>query len=146
MANYGVSRLEPGRSATSVARVEELGIVGAGGGGFPTAVKLKTQVPLVIANAAECEPLLHKDKELLLHFGAEMLAGLRTAMDRVGARRGIIGIKEKYEDVIRTLAPLVANDMEIWQIAAFVKQLPDVSDADYKAWVEAGPPPADPPK
>jgi mono/diheme cytochrome c family protein len=40
----------------------------------------------------------------------------------------------------------VANDMEIWQIAAFVKQLPEVSDEDYKAWVEAGPPPADPPK
>jgi mono/diheme cytochrome c family protein len=39
----------------------------------------------------------------------------------------------------------VANDMELWQIAAFVKKLPDVSDADYKTWVEAGPPPADPP-
>jgi mono/diheme cytochrome c family protein len=39
----------------------------------------------------------------------------------------------------------VENDMEIWQIAAFVKQLPEVSEADYKAWVEAGPPPADPP-
>jgi len=41
----------------SIDRVGELGIVGAGGGGFPTAVKLGTRVPLVIANAAECEPL-----------------------------------------------------------------------------------------
>jgi mono/diheme cytochrome c family protein len=39
----------------------------------------------------------------------------------------------------------VANDMELWQIAAFVKKLPDIADADYKAWVDAGPPPADPP-
>jgi Na+-translocating ferredoxin:NAD+ oxidoreductase RnfC subunit len=42
-----------------------------------------------------------------------MLAGLRTAMERVGARHGIIGIKEKYDDVIRSLAPLLADDLEI---------------------------------
>ncbi len=53
-------------------RIEELGIVGAGGAGFPTAVKLKTTVPCVIVNGAECEPLLHKDKELLLHYADEM--------------------------------------------------------------------------
>ena len=83
--------------------IEQNGVVGAGGAGFPTAVKLQRQAETYIVNAAECEPLLHKDKELLLHFGAEMLAGLRTAMDRVGARRGVIGIKEKYEDVMRAL-------------------------------------------
>jgi len=40
----------------------------------------------------------------------------------------------------------VANEMELWQITAFVKKIGDVSEADYKAWVDAGPPPADPPK
>jgi Na+-translocating ferredoxin:NAD+ oxidoreductase RnfC subunit len=54
----------------TINRVAELGIVGAGGGGFPTGVKLATRVPLVIANAAECEPLLHKDKELLHHLSS----------------------------------------------------------------------------
>ena len=44
-----------------------------------------------------------------------------------------------------SFAANVADDMELWQIAAFVKKLPDIADADYKAWVEAGPPPADPP-
>jgi len=39
----------------------------------------------------------------------------------------------------------VANEMEIWQITAFVKKIGDVSEADYKSWVDAGPPPADPP-
>ena len=52
----------------SVDHIEELGIVGAGGGGFPAAAKFRTRVSLVIANAAECEPLLHKDKELLQHL------------------------------------------------------------------------------
>lgn len=39
----------------------------------------------------------------------------------------------------------VADAMELWQIAAFVKKLPVVSDGDYKTWVEAGPPPGEPP-
>jgi Na+-translocating ferredoxin:NAD+ oxidoreductase RnfC subunit len=93
--------------------IEQNGVVGAGGAGFPTAVKLRRQAETYIVNAAECEPLLHKDKELLLHYGAEMLAGLRAAMERVGARRGVIGIKEKYEDVIQALAGLVPDDVEI---------------------------------
>jgi cobalamin reductase len=93
--------------------IEQNGVVGAGGAGFPMAVKLGRQAETYIVNAAECEPLLHKDKELLLHYGAEMLVGLRTAMERVGARRGVIGIKEKYDDVIRSLSPQLPNDIEI---------------------------------
>ena len=91
------------RAASSIERVEELGIVGAGGGGFPTAVKLRTRVSMVIANAAECEPLLHKDKELLHHFADPFLLGLTSAMAMVGAREGAIGVKEKYQDIITAL-------------------------------------------
>jgi cobalamin reductase len=84
----------------SVDRIEELGIVGAGGGGFPTAVKFRTRASTLIANAAECEPLLHKDKELLLHHAEPFLLGMRAAMQMVGAREGVIGIKEKYHEII----------------------------------------------
>ena len=42
-------------------QVKQAGVVGAGGGGFPTHVKLATKADTVIANGAECEPLLHKD-------------------------------------------------------------------------------------
>jgi Na+-translocating ferredoxin:NAD+ oxidoreductase RnfC subunit len=93
--------------------VEEHGIVGAGGGGFPTEVKLRTPVPLVIVNGAECEPLLHKDKELLRHEAASMLAGLRVVMDRVGAREGVIGVKDTYEDVIASLRPLLPAGVRV---------------------------------
>jgi Na+-translocating ferredoxin:NAD+ oxidoreductase RnfC subunit len=93
--------------------LEEWGVVGAGGAGFPTEVKLRAKADLVIVNAAECEPLLHKDKELIRHESRAMLAGLRTAMERVGASRGVVGIKEKYEDVIRALAPELPNDVTI---------------------------------
>jgi Na+-translocating ferredoxin:NAD+ oxidoreductase RnfC subunit len=73
--------------------LEDWGVVGAGGAGFPTEVKLRAKAELVIVNAAECEPLLHKDKELILHESRAMLAGLRTAMERVGARRAVVGIR-----------------------------------------------------
>jgi Na+-translocating ferredoxin:NAD+ oxidoreductase RnfC subunit len=94
---------QTGGASPSVGRLEELGIVGAGGGGFPAAVKFKTKVSLVIVNAAECEPLLHKDKELLHHHSEPFLRGLQVAMKIVGAREAAIGIKEKYHEIIAAL-------------------------------------------
>jgi hypothetical protein len=84
-ASFGApSGAGPARSAagarSSLHRIAELGIVGAGGGGFPTDVKLQTGAALLIANAAECEPLLHKDKELLHHHAEPFLGGMVTAM------------------------------------------------------------------
>jgi cobalamin reductase len=93
--------------------IETNGVVGAGGAGFPTAVKLRRTAETFIVNAAECEPLLHKDKELLIHHAPEMLRGLQIAMERCGARGGVIGIKEKYEGVIQSLAPQLPNQIKI---------------------------------
>ncbi|MBI5445771.1 MAG: SLBB domain-containing protein [Deltaproteobacteria bacterium] len=93
--------------------IRDNGVVGSGGAGFPTAVKLSANAETFIVNGAECEPLLHKDKELLLHHSAEMLQGLACAMERVGAKRGIIGIKKKYEQVIAALAPQLPRGTEI---------------------------------
>jgi len=107
VGDAGRSRVNISGSASSlhssVDRLEELGIVGAGGGGFPAAVKFKTRVSLLIANAAECEPLLHKDKELLLHHSEPFLRGMRIAMELVGANEGVIGIKDKYHEIIEAL-------------------------------------------
>ncbi|MGO9337051.1 MAG: 4Fe-4S dicluster domain-containing protein [Terracidiphilus sp.] len=100
------SQLQPKAGSShppSTDRLEELGIVGAGGGGFPAHVKFNTRVSLLIANAAECEPLLHKDKELLHHLSEPFLRGMRIAMELVGAHEGVIGIKEKYQEIIETL-------------------------------------------
>ncbi len=94
-------------------RLEELGIVGAGGGGFPAAVKFQAKVALVIVNAAECEPLLHKDKELLLHHADAMFAGLHTVMSRVAARGAVIGIKKKYADIIDNIAARLPDRVRI---------------------------------
>ncbi len=100
----------------SLEQIAELGIVGAGGGGFPTDVKLRAKVPLVIVNAAECEPLLHKDKELLKHEADALLAGLRQAMELCGAREGIIGIKNKYTDVMAELTPKLPTGVRLYPL------------------------------
>lgn len=93
------------------------GVVGAGGAGFPAEVKLRARAELVIVNAAECEPLLHKDKELILHESRALLAGLRAAMEQVGASRAVVGIKDKYEGVIRALAPELPSGVTIHRLS-----------------------------
>ncbi|MBN1912148.1 MAG: SLBB domain-containing protein [Pirellulales bacterium] len=97
----------------TVEDVAQAGVVGAGGAGFPTHVKLAAKADTVLINAAECEPLLHKDKELLRAEADGVLAGLAEGMRLVGAPRGVIGIKEKYTEVIDLLRPKLSRGMEI---------------------------------
>ncbi len=103
--------------AISVQQVNDAGVVGAGGAGFPTHVKLAGQADTVLINAAECEPLLHKDKEVCRNCADDMIAGLAAAMQLTGAARGIIGIKAKYADVIEVLTPKLAAGMSIAPLA-----------------------------
>jgi len=84
-------------------QLREAGVVGAGGAGFPTYVKAKSQVEFVIANGAECEPLMHKDAELMKHFPAGILAGMEAMMDATGAKSGKFGVKTKNQESIDAL-------------------------------------------
>jgi Na+-translocating ferredoxin:NAD+ oxidoreductase RnfC subunit len=83
-----------------VEKVRLAGVVGAGGGGFPTHVKLNAKVETVIANGAECEPLLHKDAVIMEENPRELVRGLELAMDATGAREGVIGIKGKKKHAV----------------------------------------------
>ena len=97
----------------NLADIEAFGVIGAGGAGFPTHVKLKSRPDTLIVNAAECEPLLHKDMQLLLHFSDIVLKGLRTALDITGARAAIIGIKEKHDKEIALLESKAAGNIRV---------------------------------
>jgi len=97
----------------SLEQVAESGVVGAGGAGFPTHVKLAGTADTAVINAAECEPLLHKDKEVLCRYADAVLEGLAAAMHLVGARRGVIGIKAKYTDVIDLLKPKLPAHVDV---------------------------------
>ena len=79
----------------SLDQISEAGVVGAGGAGFPTHVKLAGRADTVLLNAAECEPLLHKDKEVLRDYLDQTIDGMTAAMSLVGAERAVVGIKEK---------------------------------------------------
>ncbi len=103
-------------STITVQQIAEAGVVGAGGAGFPTHVKLAASADTVLINAAECEPLLHKDKEVLREYVDGVLEGTAIAMELVGADRGVIGIKEKYRTVIELVASRCGAKMEVCEL------------------------------
>ncbi len=100
-------------------RIKEIGVVGAGGAGFPTYVKAQSRAETVVVNAAECEPLLHKDKQLLWHATALFYKGLTTMMTAVGAQRGLIGIKAKHTDLIAHLRHSLPQGVAICEVDDF---------------------------
>lgn len=93
------------------ARIKEAGIVGLGGAGFPTAVKVapRTPVDTLILNGAECEPYLTCDHRLMLENTDEIVRGARLIAKALGGVKIIIGIEankpdciaafEKYDDI-----------------------------------------------
>ena len=81
-------------------KVKQAGVVGAGGGGFPAHVKLAARADTVIANGAECEPLLHKDAAVMEHFSTQIVKGMLLSMEATGAKDGIVGIKAKNKHVV----------------------------------------------
>jgi Na+-translocating ferredoxin:NAD+ oxidoreductase RnfC subunit len=87
-------------------------VVGAGGAGFPTHIKLQTAVETVIANGAECEPLLAQDKATMLHQPQAVVEGLNLLAQAVGAKRKIIAVKKKYNSATTALEKF-KDDCEI---------------------------------
>jgi len=99
--------------------IKECGIVGAGGAGFPTYVKLASATEIFIVNAAECEPLLHKDKELLLRKSDLFFRGLRECVRLTGAEKCIIGIKAKFANLVAHLRSCCDDNIELFPLKDF---------------------------
>ena len=101
-------RLSPfsARTRESVlARIEEAGIVGMGGAGFPTAVKLNAdgRADVLVVNGAECEPYITCDERIMLEYPDELLAGIRLCMLACGAKEAVIGIEKNKPEAIALL-------------------------------------------
>lgn len=84
-------------------QIKDAGIVGAGGAGFPTHVKLNTKAEYMLMNAAECEPLLRVDQQIMVHHSDDIIRGFAAAGRLVEADKAIIGIKKKHAEAIRHL-------------------------------------------
>lgn len=84
--------------------VKGAGIIGAGGAGFPTHVKLSAKPEYVIVNGAECEPLLRVDRQLGAARPSELLAALELLRAELGAQHAIYALKEKYREAVAALS------------------------------------------
>ncbi len=93
--------------------MQDCGLVGLGGAGFPTHVKYSVpegaKIETVIINGAECEPYLTCDYRLMLEEGEGVVAGLRAMMKAVNASKGIIAIEDNKPEAIRKMQELSAG-------------------------------------
>ena len=102
--------------------VKAAGVVGAGGAGFPTHVKLNTKVEYFIVNAAECEPLIETDKYLCRTFADRIVKTIPVIAESLGASRKVIALKGAYEKEIAALREAIKNsgsDVEIFEMGYF---------------------------
>lgn len=99
--------------AQIIQAVRNAGIVGAGGGGFPTYVKLQAKVNTIIANGSECEPLLNSDRTMMCQYPNLLVAGMQAAMLATGAQEGIIALKAHYKDAIAAITQVLPADKSI---------------------------------
>ncbi|MCI8506396.1 MAG: electron transport complex subunit RsxC [Lachnospiraceae bacterium] len=103
--------------------VKNAGIVGMGGAGFPTSVKLKPPKPVdtILLNGCECEPLLTADHRVLLEFADDVIFGLKAIIKTVGAEKGIIVIEDNKPDAIELMKEKAADIDNIEVVVAKTK-------------------------
>ncbi len=100
-------------------KIFNAGVVGAGGAGFPAHVKAEAKVEFVLANGAECEPLIHKDYELMLHFPKEISKGFELLLESTSAKKGFFGIKEKNTKVVLAIGKYLNGKTELTKLGDF---------------------------
>lgn len=108
-----VDEYEKLKQETPLDLIEEAGIVGLGGAGFPTYVKLAKPLHkngTIIVNAAECEPILTHNVFMLEKKSEEIIRGIEIVMDIVQADHAVIGIKAKNKKAAEILKKSVNND------------------------------------
>lgn len=83
--------------------LQENGVVGAGGAGFPTYAKLDERAEIILMNCAECEPLLKLHRQLLEQRAEEILEAFDGIARAVGAKEAVIGIKREYKAALKAV-------------------------------------------
>ena len=96
-------------------KIKDAGIVGVGGAGFPTGIKFSTQIPggYLIANEAECEPILGHNVKYMEEQPEVLVRGMKYIMELTGAKEGYIAIKTKYRKALLALGKACKNEPNI---------------------------------
>jgi electron transport complex protein RnfC len=93
------------------------GLVGLGGAGFPTHVKLNppkgSKIDFLIINGAECEPYITSDYREIIENGPGIIEGIQLVLDMLGIPKAIIGIEDNKPEAIRLLTEKAADDNRI---------------------------------
>lgn len=93
--------------------IKEAGIVGMGGAGFPTHVKLspknENDIDTIIVNGAECEPYLTSDYRRMVETPGKLIAGLQIVVNLFDNAKGIIAVEDNKPDAIRLLKEMTAD-------------------------------------
>ena len=90
-------------------QIRQAGVVGCGGAGFPTHVKLNAKPEIFIVNGAECEPLLRTDRYLMIHESERLVAGVELICEALGITNGCIALKKTYKEEIAALRETIAR-------------------------------------
>lgn len=109
--------LEEMTKAEIIERVKNAGIVGMGGAGFPTFIKLSPKEPekieYVIANCAECEPYLTSDYRRMIEEPEKLVEGLKISLRLFDNARGILAVEDNKPDCVEILKKLTKDEPRI---------------------------------
>lgn len=100
-----------------VAKVQAAGIVGLGGAGFPTHVKLSPKNPeeidYIIANGAECEPYITCDDQLMRNHSDWVVNGIKVLLHMFPTAKGVVAIEDNKPEALAAMEQAVAGDPRI---------------------------------
>lgn len=116
--SYGSCKpLEEQTKEEIIKKVQEAGVVGMGGAGFPTHVKLSPKEPdkieYVIANCAECEPYLTSDYRRMIEEPQKVIDGLKCVLALFDNAKGILAVENNKPDCIKILKELTQDEPRI---------------------------------
>ena len=110
-----------------IEKIGNAGIVGMGGAGFPTRVKLSPKEPekidYVIANCAECEPYITADYRRMLENTDELISGMKVLLTIFPNAKGIFAVEDNKKDCIEKLEDFIQAD-ERMEVKAMMTKYP----------------------
>ena len=108
--------------------IRQAGLVGLGGAGFPTHVKLNPpkdkEIDCLIINGAECEPYITSDYREMVENPSGIINGIRLVLDYLDIPRAVIGIENNKPEAILILTGLAEEAIKGFQFKAFVRGIP----------------------
>ena len=110
-----------------IEKVKNAGVVGMGGAGFPTYVKLSPKDPekidYIIANCAECEPYLTSDYRRMMENPEQLVEGMKIVLQLFPKAKGVFGVENNKKDCIEKLQEIVKEDPRL-EVAELMTKYP----------------------